>query len=701
MTKTVTTDKKGVETTTYTTETGDYVNPETTTTPQGGVVRGSGFLPPADSNSPDQSELRPRKNIQVVKTQTRNTPTLPSMNEDAPKAPSPVLADASAVPTPAPPAADITSNLQPAAPAPAPPAPAAAPLGGAIATPTPAPQEDISRKLIRNATLEIEVLNYVETSDKITAMARDNGGYVDTANSDRGGNGKLEGTIVVKVKPEKLDDFLLALRAIGDVKNQSIATEDVTKDYYDIQARLVNASKTEEQLQELLARNNGKVAELLAVERELDRVRGQIESMQGEIKLYDFQVQFATVTITIQEKDLHQAARYLLKETDTLTLNTNDVEGTYQEARHAVEDNKGQLLQAEVNRTSNDQIYAKIDASIPPDRIESFLDTLKALGRVEGLQRQSQRVAQDGADANAPADSTVTDKDNVEVSITIALDTGAQQQVNLTLVTKTVETAYDHIKEMVDENKGIVLSSQLTRDQNGSAVAILSIRVPGSAYQTMIDYFRSVGRVPNFVRNNRADTGGQPAANSPVVMTISMTDDETPVQTTETTVVTDTVLDKVNEVKAALGKFDAELKSSTFEQQTDGRAEANLVIKLPLKQYAQLDEVIKGLGRVESSSIHRDEHPIPAEASVDKSAQFSPEETAPAEIHLRLHSQPDLVPPENGVGSTIRNTFTQSTAVLGSSLTLVVVLFVAVLPWALAGAVLLWAARRLYLWLKK
>ena len=131
----------------------------------------------------------------------------------------------------------------------------------------PAPIDN--RKLIRNAQLELEVKSYQDTIDKITPMTKAAGGYVDTSHSEKGGNGKLQGTVVVKVLPQNLDAFLLKLRDLGQVQNQSVSTDDVTKDYYDTQARLENSRRMETQLQELLEHENGKVSDLLAVEREL------------------------------------------------------------------------------------------------------------------------------------------------------------------------------------------------------------------------------------------------------------------------------------------------------------------------------------------------------------------------------------------------------------------------------------------------
>ncbi len=271
--------------------------------------------------------------------------------------------------------------------------------------------------------------------DQVAALTKSAGGYVDTSNSQRGGNGKLQGAVVVKVLPQNLDDFLLKLRDLGQLKNQTLKTDDVTKAYFDTQARLENSRRMETQLQELLKHDNGKVSDLLQVERELGRVRGEIEQMQGELKLYDFQVQYATVTMQVQEKDLNKAAAYLLKEQDNFSLFATDVEATFQMARRAAEDAKAQILQANLNHNSGSNVTADLDVMVAPDRIDTFLAQVKALGRIANFTRQTQRVAKDGGDSDQPADQTLTEKDKVQVHLAIQSDDESRKQVALTVVT--------------------------------------------------------------------------------------------------------------------------------------------------------------------------------------------------------------------------------------------------------------------------
>jgi hypothetical protein len=156
---------------------------------------------------------------------------------------------------------------------------------------TPATTTD-SRKLIRNAQLDLQVVNYEVALQRLTTFASEEKGFVATQSSSKLPNGKLHGTVVVKIVPENLDRFLQKARGLGELKNQTLGTEDVTKAYFDTDARLRNAKRMEERLLQMLDKNTGKVSDLLQVEKELGRVREEIEQMQGELKYYDALVQY-------------------------------------------------------------------------------------------------------------------------------------------------------------------------------------------------------------------------------------------------------------------------------------------------------------------------------------------------------------------------------------------------------------------------
>jgi hypothetical protein len=430
---------------------------------------------------------------------------------------------------------DAASPILPPSSAPAAPVAKPPPVDNDATTPAPID----NRKLIRNANLDLEVKSYQDTVDKITALTKAAGGYVDASNSQKGGNGKLQGTVVAKVLPQNLDAFLLKLRDLGTVQNQSVSTDDVTKDYVDTQARLVNSQKMEAQLQELLKRENGKVADLLQVERELERVRGDIEQMQGQLKLYDFQVQYATVTMQIAEKDLKQTAAYLLKEQDDFSLYATDVEQTFQKSRAAADDFKAQVLVATLNHNSGSDVSALLVVSVPPDQIEPFLAQVRGLGRVANFTRDTKRVAKDGGDSSQPADETMTEKDKIMVNVSIHSDDETRKQVAMTVVAKAVDAALEDAKTAALEQPGVeILSSSLNKAPEGQSTASLSVRVPGKDYAALMEAFRALGRVATLSIQRNDDSGpGASGDDVPVIVALSLTDDDQPMQQTNLSVI--------------------------------------------------------------------------------------------------------------------------------------------------------------------
>jgi glycine cleavage system regulatory protein len=583
---------------------------------------------------------------------------------------------ASAVPT------TMQSTLSPEAATQAP--STSAPLAPGTTAPTPD-----TRKLIRNAQLDLEVKSFQSTMDQITALTKNAGGYVDTSSSQKGDNGKLQGTVVVKVLPQNLDDFLLKLRDLGEVQNQSVSTDDVTKDYYDTQARLDNSRRMEAQLQDLLKHENSRVSDLLAVERELGRVRGQIEEMQGQIKLYDFQVQYATVTMNVSEKNLNQAAAYLLKEQDDFSLFATDVEGTFQKARETADSFKAQVLTANLNHNSGSDVSAELEVMVAPDQIEPFLAQVKALGRVANFTRQTQRVAKDGGDSDQPADQTLTEKDKVQVHLSIRSDDETRKQVALTVVAKAVDDALEQAKAAALAQAGTeILSSSLDKTTQGQSTAQLSVRVPGKGYSALIGAFQALGRTAS-LSIQRDDNSG-PGANgddAPVIVSLSLTDDDTPLQETELSVVASDVENQAQQIKKAAAAGGVEVKASSFERQPDGTEVAQMTFRLPMSKYPAFVETLKKLGRVESLTVRRDDRPD----------QTRTDETAPAEISLRLHNQGDIVADNGGLWATLRQTFGEGAAALFGSVRVIGVLIAFLAPWVFTLVLAAWAGRRIYI----
>jgi anti-sigma factor RsiW len=376
-----------------------------------------------------------------------------------------------------------------------------------------------NRKLIRNAEVQLEIVSFDDAVQKITALANEERGYVATSSSEKQANGKLKGEIVVKVLPENLDHFLRKVRALGDLKNQTLGTEDVTKAYFDTDARLKNARVMEQRLIEMLKTKTGKVADLLQVEKELGRVREEIEKMQGELKYWDSQVQFATVTISLSEKDMEEPAAFLLKERAQLALYAPEVEKIYNDIK-GLASPKVQITNAQLDRDYSGRVSARVSMLIAPEESNAVIGRVKEFGRVENFQVQTERIAQGGS---GMSENAKTKRDKVELNVTISREEQEQafQQTSLRIRTSSVDEKSKQLRELTEKQNGRVRSSSFSRDPDGREVSDVSLRVPMKNYSGLMQSLNSLGKVEDVSVQRQDRTGAQvDEANAPADISI-------------------------------------------------------------------------------------------------------------------------------------------------------------------------------------
>src|SRR5438552_4336968 len=282
--------------------------------------------------------------------------------------------------------------------------------------------------------------------------------------------------VEVKVLQENLDSFLKKIRGLGELKNQTLGTEDVTKAYFDADARLKNARVMEQRLIDMLKTKTGKVSDLLQVEKELGRVRGEIEKMQGDLKYWDSQVQFATAAISLAEKDMEQPAAFLLKERAQLALYAPDVEKIYNDVK-ALASPKVQITNAQLNRDYSARVSATMSMLIAPEESESVISRVKDFGRVENFQTQTERIAQGGSGISVNAK---TKRDKVELNITISREEQEQalQQTSLRIRTSSVDEKAKQLRALAEKQGGRVRNSTFSRDPDGRELANVWMSVP-------------------------------------------------------------------------------------------------------------------------------------------------------------------------------------------------------------------------------
>jgi hypothetical protein len=161
---------------------------------------------------------------------------------------------------------------------------------------------DPNRKVIRTGQISLVVATYDDARTKLDALLKAAGGYVDSTQVQHYQGAVSSATLVLRIPQDAFGALVPKLKELGEISSESTAAEDVTDQYVDIAARLASAKTLEKRLLELAADRSSGVEALLAVERELARVRGEIESYEGRMRQWNDQIAMSTLTLSISTK---------------------------------------------------------------------------------------------------------------------------------------------------------------------------------------------------------------------------------------------------------------------------------------------------------------------------------------------------------------------------------------------------------------
>ncbi len=159
------------------------------------------------------------------------------------------------------------------------------------------------RMIIRTGNLVLVVKDTEAAVETIKGIVVADGGYVVSSNVWRD-NELFRGRMTVRVPADRFDATMGAIKGVAvKVDREETTGQDVTEEYADLDARLVNLEATEKELRELLTtvrERTGKAEDILAVYEKLTAIRGQIEQIKGRMQYLERLTAMATINIDLQ-----------------------------------------------------------------------------------------------------------------------------------------------------------------------------------------------------------------------------------------------------------------------------------------------------------------------------------------------------------------------------------------------------------------
>ena len=157
-------------------------------------------------------------------------------------------------------------------------------------------------RVIRTASLTIVAKDFDAVRPAIEQLIAGLDGFIGQIQTSDTGSAEAVVQATLRVPAGRLDETLRALRTLGHVVHESQSGDDVTEQVMDLEVRLANSRNTERRLTEVLQRRTGDVGDILEVEREIARVRGEIERFEAERLNMERRISYATLTVQVRRQ---------------------------------------------------------------------------------------------------------------------------------------------------------------------------------------------------------------------------------------------------------------------------------------------------------------------------------------------------------------------------------------------------------------
>ncbi len=158
-----------------------------------------------------------------------------------------------------------------------------------------------ARVVIKTGELGFEVDKYDDCAVRLQKLMDDWGGFIASSATEIPYENVKAGVWVLRIPSEKFETAFAEIKKLGNkLERESVMGQDVTEEFYDLEARLRNKLLEEKQVQDIL-RRTGSISEILEVQRELSRIRGEIEQFEGRKKYLLDQTGLSTITVRFHE----------------------------------------------------------------------------------------------------------------------------------------------------------------------------------------------------------------------------------------------------------------------------------------------------------------------------------------------------------------------------------------------------------------
>jgi hypothetical protein len=180
----------------------------------------------------------------------------------------------------------------------------------------PSPQHELPRdvysngktKLIKTLNYKFEVEDSQKTTEAIEASVKKYPAYVSDSkmNTD---HAWMETKITIRVQNDFFHELIKEIdQQAKTIHSRNITTQDVAKEFVDLESRLKTKREVEQRYAEILRKNAGTITELLEAEQKIGELHEEIEATVSRINYLKDQVNYSTINLEFYQPVTHQLA---------------------------------------------------------------------------------------------------------------------------------------------------------------------------------------------------------------------------------------------------------------------------------------------------------------------------------------------------------------------------------------------------------
>jgi hypothetical protein len=166
----------------------------------------------------------------------------------------------------------------------------------------PAQAQAFKRMIIYNGNVEVIVDDFDEAEKQLNALVEEYEGRLASSETQGNPGTPRSGTWTVRVPAEHFRDFMEALKRLGELRHSKVDSEDITDQFYDLEARIKTNEAEWDALNELLKKSGNKMTDILEVRKHLNEVQTQLDQQKGQRDRWKALTEMSTVVVTLRDR---------------------------------------------------------------------------------------------------------------------------------------------------------------------------------------------------------------------------------------------------------------------------------------------------------------------------------------------------------------------------------------------------------------